>query len=85
MYLFVHTRWAHLYLAHINTFSSFIYSNTYQARSRSIFFPIWGVEGFLVVSTGWKYFPWPQAFFYLIENFQEDQRTWLSSCDRLPL
>lgn len=84
MYLFVHTRWAHLCLAHINTSSSFIHSNTYLPGPDPFFF-IWGVEGFLVVSTGWKFFPWPQAFFYLIENFQEDQRTWLSSCDRLPL
>ena len=84
MYLLVHTPWAHLCLAHIKTFSSFIYSNIYQSGLDPFFF-IWGVEGFLVVSTGWKFFPWPQAFFYLIEVFQEDQRTWLSSCDRLPL
>jgi hypothetical protein len=39
MYLFVHTRWAHLYLAHINTSSSFIYSNTYQPGPDPFFFP----------------------------------------------
>jgi hypothetical protein len=38
-----------------------------------------------LVSTGWEFFPWRQVFFYLVEKFQEDQRTWLSSCDRLPL
>ena len=87
MYLFVHTRWDHLYLinlTHIIIPSSCLYSNIYQSGLDPFFF-IWGVVGSPIGSTGWEFFSLRQVFFYLVENFLEDQRTWLSSCDRLPL